>query len=135
MNYKAKIVVFWIVLIGVAALLWGVARNEHVPANATYSKFLQQIQSGEVNRATIIASHGGADRVTYELKSGSRVNTIVPADDRSLLEILQQKMVEIEIRDASAQWPRILANSSPFLLLLVAWFFMFNRLRAKPGAQ
>jgi hypothetical protein len=43
---------------------------------------------------------------------------------------MQQKAVNIEIRDAS-QWIRPLTNSLPFLLLLGAWFVMLPRLRQR----
>ncbi|HWF11809.1 MAG TPA: ATP-dependent metallopeptidase FtsH/Yme1/Tma family protein [Bryobacteraceae bacterium] len=134
MTYKLKAVAFWLVLVIVAIMLWTAVRNRPANARATYTQFLRQVQSGEVSRATIITSQGGADRVDYQLKNGSPATAIVPSRDRSLLEILQQKMVEIEIRDASTQWLRVLANSSPFLLLLVAWFIAMGFLRRKPAA-
>jgi ATP-dependent Zn protease len=44
-------------------------------------------------------------------------------------------MVNIEIRDASSQWIRVLANASPFLLLLGFWFFMMNRMKSTHAAK
>jgi len=142
MNSKAKSVVFWGVLIGVAVLLWVVIQNKPNPAEATYSQFLQQVQSGQVNKAIIVADHTGANPVTYSLKDGSQASTVVPSDYRAALEVMQQKMVNIEIRDASQQWMRILVNAFPFLVLLGFWFFMMRRLPpgggifgAKPDAK
>jgi ATP-dependent Zn protease len=135
MNFKSKKWVFsWVALVIVGTTLWAVVRQQHTRTNATtYSRFLQQIQSGEVSRATIAASHNGADRVTYQLKSGGRADTIVPSDDRSLLDALKQKMVDVEFRDTSMLWSRVLLNSTPFLLLLAVWFFALARLQSKPG--
>ena len=135
MNSKAKNVVFWAVLIGVAALLWAVIQNKPNSPNATYSQFLQQVQSGQVSKATIVAAQNGANPVTYSLKDGSRVDSVLPHDYRDALEAMQQKMVDIEIRDASTQWPRMAANASPFFVLLAFWVFMMIRMSNRRDAK
>lgn len=135
MNTNAKTIVFWGVLIAVAALMWAVERNGHNQVNATYSQFLQQVQAGQVSKATIVAGQAGANPVTYSLKDGSRVDSVLPQDYRDALAAMQQKMVDIEIRDASSQWFRGLANASPFLILLGFWFFMMNRMKANRDAK
>ena len=128
MNTKAKSIVFWVVLIGVAALLWAVIQNKPNLAKATYSQFLQQVQSGQVSKAAIEAGHSGANPATYSLKDGSRARTVLPRDYRDALEAMRQKTVDIEILDAASQWMRVLANASPFLVLLGFWVFMMRRL-------
>lgn len=135
MNTKAKAVIFWAVLIVVAALLWAVVQNGHNPAKTTYSQFLQQVESGDVSKATIETEHTGANPVTYSRKDGSQARSVLPWDYRNALEAMQQKMVNIEIRDASSQWIRVFANAIPFLLLLGFWFFMMNRMKSKPAAK
>jgi cell division protease FtsH len=134
MTVKTKGIVFYTVLIGVAALLWAVVRNGPIQIKATYSQFLQQVQSGQVARAIIVAAQTGANQIDYSLKDGNRVQTMVPSDYRDVLEALQQNRVNVEIRDASAQWLRIVQNSAPFLLLLGFWVFMMGRLRNR-GAK
>jgi len=135
MNTKAKSIVFFGVLIGVAALLWGVVRNEANPAQVTYSQFLEQVQAGQVSKAVVAAAPTGANAVTYNLKDGSQAHTMVPSDYRDVLEAMQQKMVNIEIRDASTQWIRVLLNASPFLVLLGFWVFMMNRMKSTPASK
>jgi ATP-dependent Zn protease len=135
MNTRAKRVVFFVVLIGVAALLWAVIQNKPSPPNATYSQFLEQVQAGRVNKAVIEAEHTGANPVTYSLKDGSQARSVLPWDYRSALVAMQEKMVDIEIRDATSQWIRVLGNASPFLLLLAFWFFALNRMKSTPAAK
>jgi cell division protease FtsH len=135
MNTRAKRIVFFVVLIAVAALLWAVIQNQPTPAKATYSQFLEQVQSGQVGKATIVSGHTGANPVTYSLKDGSQARSVLPWDYRNALEAMQQKMVNIEIQDASSQWIRVVANASPFLLLLGVWVFMMNRMKSKPAAK
>jgi cell division protease FtsH len=134
-NTKVKAIVFWAVLIVVAALLWVVVQNGHTPAKVSYSQFLQQVQAGQVSNAIIDAENNGANPVTYSMKDGSRARSVLPRDYRNALEEMQQKMVNIEIQDASSQWIRVLANASPFLLLLGFWFFMMNPMKSKPAAK
>jgi hypothetical protein len=45
---------------------------------------------------------------------------------------LQNKQVNIEIRDSSLEPLRLLVNTIPFLVLLGFWFFMMQRLRKDP---
>jgi cell division protease FtsH len=135
MNSRAKAIVFWVVLFVVAVLIWVVTQNGHNPPNATYSQFLEQVQAGQVSKATIEAEHTGANPVTYSLKDGSRARSVLPWDYRGALEAMQQKMVNIEIQDASSQWIRVLLNASPFLVLLGFWVFMMNRMKSKPAAK
>lgn len=135
MNSKAKNVVFWVVLIGVAALLWAVIQNRPNAPNATYSQFLQQVQSGQISNAVIVAANGGANPVDYSLKDGARMHTVLPPDYRDALAAMEQKMVNIEIRDASTQWPRMAANASPFFVLLAFWVFMMIRMSNRRDAK
>ena len=105
MNTKAKRIVFFVVLIGVAVLLWAVIQNEPNPPEATYSQFLQQVQAGQVSKATIEAAHTGANPVTYSLKDGAQMGTVLAVGlPRRSVEAMQQKLVNIEIRDGSTQW-------------------------------
>jgi len=135
MNTRAKKIVFWVVLVVVAALLWAVVRNGHNPPKATYSQFLEQVQAGQIGKATIEAEQTGANPVTYSLKDGSQARSVLPQDYRDALEAMRQKMVDIEIQDASSQWIRVLLNASPFLVLVGFWLFMMNRMKSNPAAK
>jgi cell division protease FtsH len=135
MNSKAKNVVFWIVLVGVAALLWAVIQNRPNAPNATYSQFLQQVESGKISNAVIVAANGGANPVDYSLKDGARMHTVLPPDYRDALAAMEQKMVNIEIRDASSQLPRMAANAVPFFVLLAFWAFMMIRMSNRRDAK
>jgi cell division protease FtsH len=125
---NSKRLLFFVVLVCVGATLWAVVQLTPNTMKATYSQFLQQVESGQVSSAMIVASHTGPSQVNYGLRNGNKVQTVVPSDYRGVLEALQRKMVNIEIRDASSEWLRMLANATPFLVLLGLWFFMMRRL-------
>ena len=130
----SKNVVFVAVLILVGLTFWGVLQNGHVPVKATYSEFLQQVQTGRVTKAVIVSGESGPNPITYSLKDGSRERTVLPKDYRDVLATLQQKMVNVEIQDAAWQWLRMLSNAMPFFILLAFWFFMMRQMRRR-GAQ
>jgi ATP-dependent Zn protease len=131
---KTKRAVFFVVLVMVASLVWMVSQQHHAAAKATYSEFIAQVEAGQVKNAIITAERTGADPVTYSLRDGTRLETIVPSDYREILATMHNHMVNIEIRDAATQWPRIAANSSPFLILLAFWFVMMLKMRNRPAA-
>lgn len=135
MNTKAKTIVFWAVLIGVAVLLWAVVQNKPTPPKATYSQFLQQVQAGRVTNAVIVASNRGPNPVDYNLKDGARMHTVLPHNDRDALEAMQQKLVDIEIQDGSSRWTQVLWNATPFLLLVAFWLFMMGQMSKRRHAK
>src|ERR1700735_4085763 len=100
MNSKIRGIVFYGVLICVALLLWAVVHNNPGSMKTTYSEFLQQVQSGQVNSAVIVAANTGTDEVIYRLKNGSELKTVVPSGYREVLDAMEQNKVNIEIRDA-----------------------------------
>ena len=133
MNTRGQKVVFWIVLLGVAALFFEVVANKPVPPEATYSQFLQQVQSGEVLKATI-TSDQAANPVDYSLKDGARMRTVLPHDYRAVLDAMQQKLVNVEIAEPP-RWTRLIANSAPFLILLAFWFFAMAQMSKRRDAK
>jgi ATP-dependent Zn protease len=135
MKLKTRSVVFFAVLIVVVASMALIVgdRTDGSKTKATYSEFLRQIQAGEVSKATIAVAETGANPVTYRLKSGSEWLTIIPRNYQDALAAMQNKLVNVEIRDAQSQRVRILANASPFLLLLGFWVVMMIWMRKNPN--
>jgi cell division protease FtsH len=132
MTSNTNRMVFWSVLAVVAATVVITITQGLLRPRATYSEFLKRVQAGEVAKATIeVAARSGADQIDYTLKNGSRVKTVVPSDDREAMAAMRDKLVNIEIRDASASPLRLLANATPFLLLLAFWVVMM-RLKLRP---
>jgi cell division protease FtsH len=135
MKPKTKTVVFFVVLIVVVAVMALVVgdRTDASRTKATYSEFLQQVQAGEVGKATIAVAETGANPVTYRLKSGSEWLTIIPRNYQEALAAMQNKLVNIEIRDAQSQRTRVLMNATPFLILLSFWVVMMVLMKKNPN--
>ncbi len=129
MNTNIKTVVFWVVLVCTAALLFVTIRTSPQIPRLTYSEFLRQLESGEIHTALIEGGGSAPSRARLVLKNGTTVRTVLPPDYRDALAGLQQKGVSIEIRESST--PGMLLNALPFFVLLVLWFIMWARLRAR----
>lgn len=126
---KPKTIALWTLFACVASTAWITVRNGRKIPEATYSQFLQQVRGGEVSGVSI-ASAGSAAEATYQRKDGATVRTVLPADYRDALAILQDKPVNIEIREPSPWFA--LRNAVPFLLLLALWIVLMFRLRNHP---
>jgi cell division protease FtsH len=136
MKPKTKTVVFFAVLIVVVAVMALIVgdRTDASRTKATYSEFLQQVQAGEVSKATIAVAETGANPVTYRLKSGSEWLTIIPKNYQEALSAMQAKLVNIEIlREVQSQRTRVFLNATPFLVLLAIWVFMMIKMRKNPN--
>jgi cell division protease FtsH len=127
MTLKAKTTTFFAVLLCVAVVLWlATSPRSEAPA-FTYSQFLDQVRAGRVASAVVIGGVSGATPATATLKNGDRVRTVLPADYRDALALMQERSVNIEIRSSSSEPLRILLNATPFLVLLAIWLFFFPR--------
>lgn len=129
MSSKGGTAVFWVVLICVGATLWMVVGGRHTEPKVTYSQFIASVQSGRVASVTIIGSNSGAAQAVCRLTNGGVVRAVLPADYTDALRAMQDKAVNIEIRDQSSEPLRLLLNTTPFLVLLAFWFFMYRKLK------
>ncbi len=123
MNLSAKLFMICAALICIAVAGWTAFQNQHRPAKVNYSAFLQQVESGKVASVIIGPANSGASQLTGTLKDGATERTVLPSEYSDALAAMQDKLVDIEIRESSS----LLMNSVPFLLLLGIWFFMMMR--------
>jgi ATP-dependent Zn protease len=132
MKSKTMIAAVCVVLLCVAWIIWLATGSERGPAKLTYSQFLERVRAGEVASIVIRASNSGAMAAICSLKDGATVRTVLPANYKDAMEAMQERSVSIEVQDPSSEPGRIIANASPFLALLVIWFFVMLRFRNDP---
>lgn len=132
MTSKAKTAVFWAVLICVGVSLWFVVGARHREPMVSYSQFLASVQSGRIASVTILGTNSGAVPAICRLTDGSSVRTVLPSDYRDDLRAMQEKLVNIEIRDSSSEPLRFVINAAPFLVLMGFWIFMMRKFRNGP---
>ncbi|MGA8539234.1 MAG: ATP-dependent metallopeptidase FtsH/Yme1/Tma family protein [Terriglobales bacterium] len=130
MNSIAKTLVFWIVIVVSAFLLWQTVKSGNSPravAEISYSDFLTRVAGGQVGSVTIAGSVvNGVDA------KGGSFRVIAPANQTAMLETLQQHGVSIWFKETPGQnWPNWLLNLAPLVLLAALWFFMVRQMQKR----
>jgi cell division protease FtsH len=128
-NSTVKTVIFWLVIVLSAFLLWQVVRTgssgqKEKPIN--FSQFLSDVDQGNVSEVTITAQE-----VRGKFKDNSAFNTTAPANYPDMIKNLRDKGVNINIRDVTnGSWPlQLLGTWAPLILLAALWFFMIRQMQ------
>jgi cell division protease FtsH len=128
-NSTVKTVIFWLVIVLSAFLLWQVVRTgstgqKEQPIN--FSQFLSDVDQGNVSEVTITAQE-----VRGKFKDGRLFNTTAPANYPDMIKTLRDKGVNINIHDVtSGSWPlQLLGTWAPLILLAALWFFMIRQMQ------
>jgi cell division protease FtsH len=129
-NSTVKTVVFWLVILISAFLLWQVvkgANSGQKDKELNYSQFLSEVEQGNVKEVTIT---GMEVRGKYR-NDNSGFHTTAYANDENMVKMLQDKGVTITIRDVSSgSWPlQLLGTWAPLILLAALWFFMIRQMQ------
>jgi cell division protease FtsH len=130
LNKTPKAILFWLVIVVSALLLWQVVRTNPADQNTpeiSYSRFLSQVADGQVRKVTI----SGQQVRGYETKGGS-FRVTIPPEQSTTLAALQQHGVEIWIAEApQGNWNTWILNLAPLALLAALWFFMIRQLQTR----
>ena len=114
MNSNVKTVIFWVVLICVAVLLWAVVKSGHnKPDRAlNFSEFLTEVEAGNVKSVSL-----NGNEVKGDFMNGrDAFHTVVPNNYPKLYDLLNDKKVAMTFTDSSSNgWVSILVNASPFI--------------------
>ena len=127
MNSKTKIAMICAALVCVAGILWMAVAGQRSPTTLTYSQFLHQVRDEQVASVVVVSSNSGTAQATCRFKNGNTASTVLPADYRDAMAEMQEKAVNVEIRDSSSGLLRLLVSTAPFFLLLGLWIFLMNR--------
>ncbi len=130
MNSNIKTIVFWLVLIGVAVLLFAVVRTGQGPKESqiTFTEFLDKAQAGQVKEVSIAGNevHG-----LYVSPPNTGFHTLIPSNYPQLYDLLKDKNVNVTIKDTSnGNWLAMLLNVAPFIVLLGFWIFMMRQMQS-----
>jgi len=127
-NSTVKTIVFWVVMLATALLLWQVVKtgSPNKEQDFSFTRFMTEVEQGNVAEVTIY----GNNEVRGKLKrDNTELKTVVPADYPDLIRILREKEVIITVKESStSSWVSILLTASPFLLLIGFWIFMMRQM-------
>jgi len=128
---RIKNIAFWLVIVLSGVLLWQVVKaggSGNKEAEISFSKFMQDVDRGEVSEVTIIGSevHG-----KYK-NGGAGFRTVAYANDPEMIKNLRENGVNISVKDKPDNgWPTYLLNLSPLILFAAIWFVMIRQMQIK----
>jgi cell division protease FtsH len=130
-NSTVKTVLFWVLIIVSAVLLWQVvksARDGQKDSELNVSQFMSDVDQGNIRELTV-----NGMEVRGKHKDGSAFHTTAPSNyfTPEMLKALQSKGVNITFRDInSGSLPlQLLGTWAPLILLGALWFFMIRQMQ------
>jgi cell division protease FtsH len=128
-NSTVKTVVFWLVIVLSGVLLWQVVKaggSGTKDKEINFSEFMSQVDQSNVQDVTIMGTevHGKFRN------EKTQFHTTVPTNYPDMYKTLQQKGVNITVKDVSSgSWPTWLLNLAPLILLGALWFIMIRQMQ------
>jgi cell division protease FtsH len=128
-NSTVKTVVFWVVIVLSAALLWTViqnGRNSQKDVEVNFTQFMSNVDQGTVQEVTVDGM-----QVKGKKKDGSAFHTTAPANYPDMIKVLRDKGVNLTFRDANngSFTLQLLGTWAPLILLGALWFFMIRQMQ------
>jgi cell division protease FtsH len=127
-NSTVKTVVFWLVIVLSGVLLWQVVKagsSGTKESEINFSQFLADVDQSKVNEVTMIGQE-----VRGKLNDKSGFHTTVPSNYPDMYKILQDKKVNITVKDPASGGYSWLLNLAPFVLLGALWFIMIRQMQS-----
>jgi cell division protease FtsH len=130
-NSTVKTVLFWVLIIVSAVLLWQVvksARDGQKDTELNVSQFMADVDQGNIRELIV-----NGMEVRGKHKDGSAFHTTAPSNyfTPEMLKALQSKGVNLTFRDVnSGSLPlQLLGTWAPLILLGALWFFMIRQMQ------
>jgi cell division protease FtsH len=130
-NSAVKNIIFWVVMAVTALLIWAVVKSStgSQVRDLTFTEFTNEVSKDNIRDVTI-NSAGGDATGTFK-KDSSHFTTTVPSNYPDLYKSLQEKGVNVKIKDSSgSSWMTWLANGIPLILILGIWIFIMRQMQS-----
>jgi cell division protease FtsH len=134
-NSTVRTILFWLLMILLAVVLWRMASTGGQSAHddePNYTKFLATVQNNGVKDVQIYLSPNSAE-LQGEYREGGKfrgvtiANTAIP----DVTKVLQDHNVVYNYKEVkNADWLTFLVNFGPLLLLVLFWVFMMKQMQA-----
>jgi cell division protease FtsH len=126
-NSTLKSLLFWMVLVVVAVMVWNFSTRFQAREQAmSFSTFMTQVEAGQVASVTITGNE-----ITGVLKSNETFQTHAPAQYEGLANELRAKGVLISAKEpTTSPWTTLLYSWAPILLLIGFWIFFMRQMQS-----
>ena len=135
MNSTVRTILFWLLMILLAVVLWRMASGTSQSAkeeDSNYVNFLANLDQGKVKEVTILLSPNSAElkgdyRDGGKFRNVTIANTAIP----DITKTLQEKGVRYNYAEVkNADWLTFIVNFAPLMLLVAFWIFMMKQMQA-----
>jgi cell division protease FtsH len=127
-NTALRNIIFWVVMAALALLIWALVRSntgERVK-DLTFTEFTTEVGKDNVQEVTVL----GTDVTGTLKKDNAKFKTTIPANYPDLYKSLQEKNVNVTVKDSSSSsWMTWVANGLPLILLLGLWIFFMRQMQ------
>jgi len=128
-NTAVRNIIFWVVMVAFALVIWAVVRSstgERV-RDFTFTDFTNEVGKDNVREVTIV----GTEVSGVLKKDNVKFKTTIPANYPDLYKALQEKNVNVLIKDTSgSSWMAWVANGLPMIVLLGLWIFFMRQMQS-----
>jgi cell division protease FtsH len=130
LNSTIRQVVFWVVIIGGAILLYRYFHNPttNQPTQLSYTDLLANVRNNQVTQATV-----EKEKVTGKYSSGT-FTTDMSSDEvtRDLVKEMDDHKVKVEFKNSSSSGMvlQMVAFYAPFILIISFWIFMIRQMQS-----
>ncbi|HTR48701.1 MAG TPA: ATP-dependent zinc metalloprotease FtsH [Verrucomicrobiae bacterium] len=135
MNSTVRTILFWVMMIALAAVLWQMASHGG-PApreeEANYSNFLDKVSGGQVKQVTIMLSPNSAE-LQGDYKEGTKFHGVTVANTAipDVTKLLQDQKIPYNYKDVKeSNWLSLVITLAPFALIIAFWVFMMRQMQA-----
>ena len=128
MNSTLKSLLFWMVLVLAAVLIWNFSMNfQQRDSVISFSEFMEKANTGQVASVTITGSE-----VTGVYKAANETfRTFAPAQYEGLVNKLIEKGVQVTAKEqAASPWSTIFYSWAPILLMIGFWIFLMRQMQS-----
>lgn len=134
LNELAKNLLLWVVIaLVLMSVFSSFAPSTESSQEVAYSQFLQQVESGQVQKV-----HIQDKRIEGKLDSGAGFVTFSPeSDNKAMIGTLLEHEVEVvgEPADQGSFLKQILISWFPFLLLIGVWIYFMRQMQGGGGGR
>ena len=131
LNSTVKQIIFWVVIIGGAFLLYNLFAGKNTAREKTlsYTDLVKRVDNKEVRKATFEPGHA----ITGELTNNDQFTTQVSNDDaqNSIADKMVANGAEVIWKSSSSsQWLLGLLSYAPLLIFIGLWIFMMRQMQS-----
>jgi len=131
LNSTLKSLLFWLVLVVIAALIWEFSSNlQKTEKQVAFTKFMELVKDGQIKSVTISGNEITSKTASTDSAADSGYRTFAPPYP-DLVKDLRDKNVEIDAtRESSTSWTMLLLTYAPIVLMVGFWIFIMRQMQS-----